>query len=124
MVSLCESAPLELDVHRFSNTTEKEFIAQLEAGKRFVVYHSAISIIVYSFRHSTRVHVTENRKLTIIKGLPWTLLTFLLGWWSIPSRPIFTVQCLYWNLQGGSDVSSNILEYIRSQDPRYLYGMH
>ncbi len=117
------SDPVALNLHAFSNTTEEEFLAQLEAGKRFVVYHYAVSLVVYTFRHPTRIHVAENRKKAVLNGLPWTVLTALSGWWSIPSGPVFTVQCLLWNLRGGTDVSSYILEHIRNQDPRYQYGM-
>ena len=123
MLVLSESDPLELDLHDFSNMSEQEFKDQLAMGKRYVVYQYALSIVVVSFRHPTRVHIAKSRKHAIIKGLPWTLLTLVFGWWSIPSGPIFTLTCLSTNLSGGLDVSSEILEHIRNQDPRYQYGL-
>lgn len=122
MISISETAPLELDLHGFSNTTEQAFRARLEAGERFVVYHYAISVVFYSFRHPTKVHSLRSRSHAVLKGLPWTLLTLLLGWWAFPSGPLFTIQCLFINLRGGEDVSGDILEYIRTQDVRYQYG--
>jgi len=123
MISITERAPLELNLHGFSNTTEPEFRAQLISGKRYVVYQYAMSFVLYGFMHHTRIHMASSRKHAILKGLPWTLVSFLLGWWSLPGGPIFTVQCLINNLRGGLDVSGNILDHIRSQDPRFQYGM-
>src|SRR5690606_24282772 len=123
MIGLAESAPLDLELHAFSNTSERAFMDLLHSGHRFVVYQYAISVVLYSFRHPTRVHSSRTRNKAILMGLPWTLLTLLLGWWAFPSGPIFTIQCLITNLSGGVDVSSNILEYIRSQDPKYQYGL-
>jgi len=122
MISFAQSAPIELDLHGFSNTTEKEFLAQIQAGKRFVVYHYAMSVVFYSFQHATKIHVVESRGMAVVKGLPWTLLTLLLGWWAIPFGPIYTLISVYWNFSGGTDVSGEILDHIRKQDPRHLYG--
>jgi hypothetical protein len=59
----------------------------------------------------------------VLRGLPWSLLTAVLGWWAIPAGPVFTVQCLAINLRGGTDVSPDILEHIRMHDVRYQYGL-
>lgn len=123
MIGLAESAPLELELHAFSNTSEKDFLGLLHNGHRFVVYQYAISVVVYSFRHPTRMYSSKTRSQAILKGLPWTFLTFLLGWWAFPAGPVFTINCLTANLSGGVDVSSDILEYIRNQDPKYQYGL-
>jgi hypothetical protein len=122
MFSGSEDPPYELNLHAFSNWTEQQFQARLLAGERFVVYHYAISVIFYSFRHPTRVYALHSRRHAVLKGLPWTLLTTLLGWWSFPAGPVFTIQCLAMNLHGGTDVSGDILEHIRKHDVQYQYG--
>jgi hypothetical protein len=122
MLSLSETTPHELDLHAFSTMKEQVFRARLAAGERFVVYHYAVSVIVYSFRHPTKVYALRNTSRAVLHGLPWTLLTALLGWWALPAGPIYTIQCLAMNLRGGVDVSGDILEHIRKQDVRYQYG--
>lgn len=37
----------------------------------------------------------------VTAGLPYSFCTFLLGWWGIPWGPIYTVQSIYRNFQGG-----------------------
>src|SRR6266852_7285584 len=49
----------------------------------------------------------------IIKGLPWTLLTLVVGWWGIPWGPIRTVQSLWINLSGGTDVTAGIADALQ-----------
>ena len=44
----------------------------------------------------------------IAKGLPWTGLSLLAGWWGIPWGPIWTIQALVTNLRGGKDVTAEI----------------
>lgn len=41
-----------------------------------------------------------------VKGLAWTLLTFVVGWSGIPWGPIYTVQSLWVNLRGGHDLTA------------------
>jgi len=123
MFSRSDDPPHELDLHAFSNWTDQYLQARLLAGERFVVYHYAVSVIFYSFRHPTRVYVQRSRRHAVLMGLPWTLLTALLGWWSFPAGPVFTIQCLAMNLRGGEDVSGEILDHIRKHDVRYQYGL-
>jgi hypothetical protein len=44
-----------------------------------------------------------------VKGLGWTALTVLLGWWGIPWGPIRTIQCLITNLSGGKDITREVI---------------
>ncbi len=122
MFSRSEDPPHELDLHSFSNWTEQQLQARLLAGERFVVFHYAISVVFYSFRHPTRVYALRSRSQALLHGLPWTLLTAVLGWWQFPAGPVYTIHCLAMNLRGGTDVSGDILEHIRKNDVRYQYG--
>jgi len=58
------------------------------------------------------VRAGENR---ILKGLPWTLITLLVGWWGIPWGPINTVRTLWTNFHGGEDVTAAVASAIGLQ---------
>ena len=73
---------------------------QISLGGRFVVYSYAISVLVMSFRRSSNVQFVRSDENAALRGLPYTLLAALLGWWGIPWGPIFTVQALATNLGG------------------------
>ncbi|SNT36216.1 hypothetical protein SAMN05421640_3551 [Ekhidna lutea] len=83
---------------------------ELRHGGKFVIYYYTISIIVFSFRRSSKVKFISNDENGVIKGLPYTLITFFLGWWGIPWGFIYTPHSLYVNLKGGKDVTAEILK--------------
>lgn len=42
------------------------------------------------------------------KGLGFTLLSLLFGWWGIPWGPIYTIGALITNFSGGRDVTQEV----------------
>ena len=119
---LSANEPVELNLHSFSGLTEEAYRSFVAQGERFVVYQYAISVVVYSMQHPTKVYRVKGRMDALLRGLPFTALTALLGWWGFPHGPIFTINSLVTNLRGGRDVGPEVLEFIRQQDPRYQYG--
>lgn len=111
-----------LDLHSFSRVSESEFKARLDRGERFVVYHYTLSAIIYTTTRPTKIFNPTSRRKALMLGLPYTLISIVLGWWSLTGF-IWTITSIIRNSSGGTDVSGEILAYIRQQDPRYLYGM-
>ena len=94
--------------------SDAEIHAEVDKGGRFVTYMWCISIIVMTFRRGTDIYFIKAGQSAVVHGLPYTLLTLLLGWWGIPWGPIYSVQCLYKNLSGGVDVTDRILAPTRT----------
>jgi hypothetical protein len=82
---------------------------ELERGGRFVVFQYVISIIVLTFKRSSAICFVRADQNAALKGLPFTLLTLVAGWWGIPWGPIFTIQALSTNLGGGKDVTAEVV---------------
>ena len=78
-----------------------ELSFELQRGGRFVQFYYCISIIVMTFRRGSHIYFIKADESAVSKGLPWTLLTLLLGWWGIPWGPIWTIQSLAVNFRGG-----------------------
>jgi hypothetical protein len=51
----------------------------------------------------------------VVKGLPFTLVSLVAGWWGIPWGPIYTVQSIYNNSRGGKDVTQAVVNSLRGQ---------
>ena len=81
---------------------------ELQRGARIVCYSYCVSIVVMSFRRSSSAYFIPAGESAVSKGLPWTLLTLVMGWWGIPWGPIFTIQSLVANFQGGKDLTKDI----------------
>jgi hypothetical protein len=89
--------------------SDAEIIAGVARGGRFVCYMYCFSILIMTFRRGTSVYFIPSGRSAVVKGLPWTLLTLICGWWGFPWGPIYSIQCLAKNLSGGYDVTANIV---------------
>ena len=79
---------------------------EIQRGARLVCYQYCISIVVMTFRRSSDIYFIPAGESAVSRGLQWSLLTFLLGWWGIPWGPIFSIQSLITNFKGGKDVTA------------------
>jgi hypothetical protein len=80
---------------------------EIQRGAKLVCYQYCISIVVMTFRRSSDVCYIPAGESAVIKGLPWTVLSLVAGWWGIPWGPIFTVQSLVTNFKGGKDLTAD-----------------
>jgi hypothetical protein len=96
-------------INGIENMSIAELQMELNRGGKFVLYQWALSILILSFRRSSPVYFIRAGEDAVVKGVPYTVLSLLLGWWGFPWGPIFTIQALSTNLSGGKDVTSEIL---------------
>jgi hypothetical protein len=81
---------------------------EIQQGAKFVFYQYAISILVMSFRRSSDIYFIPSGESAVKKGLLWSLISLLAGWWGVPWGPIFTIQSLVTNFKGGKDVTAEL----------------
>lgn len=86
---------------------------EIQRGGKFVLFYYAVSLLVVTFRRPSPVYFVRIGESGIGKGMPWTLLTVLLGWWGIPWGPIYSVQSLVTNFRGGKDVTAEIMSRVQ-----------
>jgi hypothetical protein len=94
--------------------TQGQLQQELASGGRFVLYQYCISILIMTFKRSSNVYFVRAGENRVLKGLGFSLLSFLLGWWGIPWGPIYTVQALWNNFQGGKDVTTEVLASLKN----------
>jgi hypothetical protein len=91
-----------------------ELQQEIQQGGKFVIYQYCISILVLTFKRSSNIYFLRHEENTLVKGLPFTLLSLLLGWWGIPWGPIYTIQSIWVNFKGGRNVTSEVLASMMS----------
>jgi hypothetical protein len=91
-----------------------ELQQELQQGGKFVMYQYCISVLILTFKRSSNVYFIRHEENAIVKGLPFTLLSLVLGWWGIPWGPIYTVQSVWVNFQGGKDVTKEVFSSMMS----------
>jgi len=92
--------------------TVDEINHEYARGGRFVFYQFCISAVFMSFKRSSSIYFIKGGHSKVAKGLPFTLLSFVAGWWGIPWGPIWTIATMITNLGGGKDVTDTVLTSI------------
>jgi hypothetical protein len=96
-------------IKNLDGLTSEQISAELGRGAKFVIYQFSISLILVTFKRPSKIYFVRSGESAVAKGLPYTLLSFVLGWWGIPWGPIYTIQSLYINFRGGRDITHEVL---------------
>lgn len=88
----------------------RDIQSELERGGRFVIYSYCISILVMTFKRPTSIYFLRSGESGLVKGLPFTFISLIFGWWGIPWGPIYTIGSFITNLSGGKDITAEVLQ--------------
>ena len=83
---------------------------EIQRGAKFVMYQYCISILVMTFKRPSDIYFIRGGESGISKGLSYSAITLLLGWWGIPWGPIYSITSLVNNFSGGKDVTAEIIQ--------------
>jgi hypothetical protein len=86
---------------------------ELALGGRFVFFEFCISFLIVTLRRPTDVYFLRAGDHGLIRGLPYTVLSALLGWWGLPWGIIYTPLTLLTNLSGGRDVTAAVRDFLQ-----------
>ena len=89
--------------------SEEQMQHELANGAKLVYFEFCISILVMTFKRSSPLTFIKKDDNALVKGLGYTLLSLVLGWWGIPWGPIYTIGAVINNCKGGKDVTAQFL---------------
>lgn len=92
--------------------TADEIKSEIHRGGTFVIYHYCISLVVVTLMRPSSIYFIKGGHGRLGKGLPFTLISLLLGWWGIPWGPSRTIQSFITNFGGGKDVTQAMINSI------------
>ena len=98
-----------MQINNIEGMTLEEIKYEIDRGGKFVHYMYTVSILIMTFKRPTDIYFVKGGESAAVKGLGFTLLTLLLGWWGIPWGPIYSIQSLYYNLGGGKDITKAVI---------------
>jgi hypothetical protein len=83
---------------------------ELDRGGKFVTFDWVLSLLVVTLKLRSDIYFVRDGESAAAKGMPFILLTLLLGWWGIPWGPIRSIASIFTNIMGGTDVTFAVLE--------------
>ncbi len=89
-----------MTLKEFLMLPEKQQKQELEYGGCFVIFYYTISFIVLTFRLKSKPYFIAHDEYAFKHGWKYFLISFLLGWWGIPSGIAFTLISLYYSFKG------------------------
>ena len=89
--------------------TGEELDRELDRGGRFVLYEYCISVLVLTFRRPSNIHFLRGHEGGLSKGIGFSCVSLLFGWWGIPWGPIYTIATVATNMAGGKDVTNEVV---------------
>ena len=106
-----------MKINGIENMGNLELQSELQRGGKFVTFPYVISVLVITFRRTSDIYFIKADESAVVKGLPFTLLSLFVGWWGIPWGIIYTIGALWTNLNGGRDVTAEILSAMGQTQP-------
>jgi hypothetical protein len=103
----------ESEIVGMEGLSDEEIRDELAMGARFVIYSYCISIIILTFKRPSAIYFVRANESRFVKGLPYTLLSLVAGWWGIPFGIIYTIWCVIENSCGGRDVTDEMMGAFR-----------
>ena len=82
---------------------------ELNRGGKFIIFDYCVSGFIMTIRRSSDVYFIKSDQRRFFKGISYTLVTLLFGWWGIPWGPIYTIISLIVNISGGKDVTDSVV---------------
>ncbi len=97
-----------MKIKNVNGFSSEDLQKEADKGAKFVYYVYSISLLLITLRRSSGIYMIKPGESAARKGFPYTLLTFLFGWWAIPFGPKNSLQDIRTNMKGGKDVTDEI----------------
>lgn len=95
--------------------TPTVYLEELSVGGRVVVFEYCISFIAITLRRTSRPYLLRPGQWAWLRGLPFILVSLLLGWWGLPWGLILTPVAIVTNLAGGRDITAAVRQQLGCQ---------
>jgi hypothetical protein len=65
--------------------------------------------LVATFRFQSGIYLTDSWQERYLLGLPFSVLSLVLGPWGVPWGPVLTGRAVWVNLSGGVDTTAQVV---------------
>ncbi|MXV50933.1 hypothetical protein GS399_08095 [Pedobacter sp. HMF7647] len=104
-----------MSIKGLASLSAVEIHNEIKRGAKFIVYQYTISLLFITLKKNTDIYFVRSYENRAARGLIWTFISFVCGWWCFPEGPSHTLTAITNNLNGGIDVTENILSAVNIQ---------
>ncbi|HLJ92592.1 MAG TPA: hypothetical protein VKU02_05290 [Gemmataceae bacterium] len=90
------------------NVGSAELESFLAAGGRVVVFEYCVSLIALTVRRRSKAYFLRPGEKGLLRSLPYSALSLLVGWWGVPWGFIHTPLVVLSNFCGGCDITAEV----------------
>lgn len=99
-------------IKNIEGLSAKDLQREAAMGARFVYFPYTISLLVITLKRTSGVYLLRPHEKPSRKGLRFTLISLLLGWWGIPYGPKYTLESIRTINRGGKDVTDEVMSTV------------
>jgi hypothetical protein len=103
-----------MSIQGLDGMTMQQLNDAIVRGGRFVVYYYTVSLLVVTMRNPSEIHFLHAHENGLGRGLKYSLLSLIFGWWGFPWGPIYTIGSIATNFNGGKDVTQEVCRSLRN----------
>jgi hypothetical protein len=103
-----------MKIRNISNLSNDELHAELKRGAKFIRFAYCLSFLFWSSQKYSDIYLVRAERSLVFTSARFCVISLLLGWWAIPFGPVRTIRSLRINLNGGMNVSAEVINALRS----------
>ncbi len=108
---------MSVAIKNIDGMTVSQLQDEVNKGGKFVIYQYCVSIVLMTFKRPSDIYFIRSDENALTKGLLFSGVSFLFGWWGIPWGPIYTIGSLVNNFKGGKDITDEVYHSLLAQQP-------
>jgi hypothetical protein len=105
-----------MKIKNLDGLTMSELQTEVNSGAKFVIYTYAVSIIFMTFKRPSNIYFIRSTENAVGRGLGFSFISFIAGWWGIPWGPVYTIGSFVNNFGGGKNVTQEVMNSLISQN--------
>jgi hypothetical protein len=106
------SALVIMKIKNIDGLSARELQQEGDNGARFIYFAYTLSFAVVTFKRTSDVYMIRKGERRGYRSWPFTLVSFLFGWWGLPFGPKYTIEAIRNNLKGGKDVTDEVMSTV------------
>jgi hypothetical protein len=104
-----------MKINSKQNLSTNQIQEEISKGGKFVHFQFTVSYLVGTYKGESVVRFIRPGVNAFQKGIVYSVITILFGWWGFPAGPRKTIQALRTNWKGGRDVTDELMATIDGQ---------